>query len=145
MLLIFVVALTSRTWAPWDSPDNHQRQRLQRARGAFNNDIRTLIGQGQLARAEEHARAELRGNRESLGKRHPNTLNSMSSLAVVLWQSGSAKESEALQREALRLMEEVLGATHADTRTCRDNLIIALRQRGGDEEAAGLAATNACR
>ena len=113
---------------------------LQLARGLLNNEIRTLIGQGQLSRAEKRARVAVRDNRRCLGRRHPNTLNAQLALSVVLWQGGSLRASEALQRSSLRTMEQELGQWHDDTRTARDNLVVALRQRGRHREAEQLAA-----
>ena len=112
------------------------------ARGALNNELRTLIGQGRLEEAEERARMAMQHSMLQLGETHPNTLNAKSSLAVVLWQRGKLQESERLQRSALRSMEECLGKGHQDTRICRDNLVIAMRQRGRRAEAKTLAAEN---
>ena len=136
--LLFAIALLLA--ATHAAAVNTRTTRL--ARGALNNELRSLIGQGRLEEAEERARAAMQNSIIQLGETHPNTLNAKSSLAVVLWQRGKLDQSERLQRAALRSMEECLGRYHQDTRICRDNLVVAMRQRGRKAEAKKLAAEN---
>ena len=130
-----------------ESPDDKHFFRLpvwhvRQDRGAINNEVRKLIGEGRLGEAEDALRKSAAACQLSLGERHPHTLNAQSGLAVVLWQLGRHEESERLQRETLRRMGEALGPMHADTRTVRDNLAIALRQRGQVSEAESLLQAN---
>ena len=102
----------------------------RRTRGLLNNQVRTLIGQGNLCEAEEVARSAHVSNVQSLGRRHPHTLNSGNGLAVVLWQLGKITESERLLRSTLHLMNEELGPSHHDTLTVKDNLRVIERSHG---------------
>ena len=65
---------------------------------------------------------------ETLGRHHPDTLDSMRSLAKVLTSLKNFGEAEALLRECIELRELILGADHPDTEEARRALagIIAL-------------------
>jgi len=118
---------------------------VRQDRGALNNEVRKLIGLGQLDEAEAALRRSISVCCSTLGSSHPHTLNAQNGLAVTLWRRGRLDESERLQRLTLSRMEATLGPAHADTRTVRDNLAIALRQTGRRGEAAALERQNTVR
>jgi len=60
-----------------------------------------------------------------LGKEHPSTLTSMSSLATVLSDQGKYEEAKEMHRRALGPKETVLGKEHP-SRSCW--LITAIRE-----------------
>ena len=60
--------------------------------------------------------------RETLGNRHPNTLNSINNLGMLLKAKGDLAAAEPLYREALKGMRETLGDRHPTTLTCIRNL-----------------------
>ncbi|KAK2590017.1 hypothetical protein QQS21_012305 [Conoideocrella luteorostrata] len=53
--------------------------------------------------------------KEVLGEKHPNTINSMASLAVTYHQQGQYNKAETLVNKVLALRREVLGERHPDT------------------------------
>ena len=98
-----------------------------------------LSDQGKLGEAEPLCREALAARKEALGERHPSTLSSMNSLAVLLRKQGKLGEAEPLFREALAAMKEALGERHPDTLTSMNNLAILLRDQGKLGEAELLA------
>jgi tetratricopeptide (TPR) repeat protein len=71
-------------------------------------------------------RKTLAQKERELGKRHSDTLASMSSLALVLSGQGNHAAAECLHRETLNLRELVLGEEHSLTLASRNNLALAL-------------------
>ena len=65
-----------------------------------------------------------------LGPEHPDTLTSMSNLALVLDSQGKYEEAEAMNRQTLARREKVLGPEHPDTLTKHEQL-------GGGAETPG--------
>ena len=61
----------------------------------------TLREQGRHAETEAMEREVLEAEREVLGPRHPETLETMSNLASTLAEQGKRAEAEAMQREVL--------------------------------------------
>jgi hypothetical protein len=53
--------------------------------------------------------------RETLGKRHSDTLDSISILGVLLWAKGDLAAAEPLLREAVEGLRATLGSGHPDT------------------------------
>ena len=76
--------------------------------------------------------------KETLQKRHPLTLSSISSLATTLALQGRLLEAEVLQRKLQIAHIEVLGQVHPDTITVSQNLARTLTDLGRHEEAANL-------
>jgi hypothetical protein len=72
---------------------------------------------GQYAYSEASHRQELSLSKEVLGPEHPETLTSMSNLALVLNRQGKYEEAEAMNRQTLAWREKVLGPEHPDTLT----------------------------
>jgi Flp pilus assembly protein TadD len=70
-----------------------------------------------------------------LGKKHPETLASMSNLAGVLSSRGKYAEAETMHRETLALKEEALGKKHPSTLISINNLAVVLSSQGKYAEA----------
>ena len=70
-----------------------------------------------------------------LGKEHPDTLMSMTKLAVVLRDQGKYEQAEEMYREVRRLRETVLGKEHPDTLMSMISLAAVLRDQGKYEQA----------
>ena len=65
--------------------------------------------------------------RETLGDRHPNTLNSVNNLGLLLKAKGDLATAEPLQREALEVRRKTLGDRHPDTLSSIQSLAILLK------------------
>lgn len=81
-----------------------------------------LLRQGQYEAAETLHHQVLATHEKTLGLEHPDTANSQSNLAHVLYLQGKYAEAEKLYRKALATREKVLGPDHADTATSLNNL-----------------------
>ena len=70
-----------------------------------------------------------------LGREHPNTLNSVNNLAVLLFHKGDYAGAEPLLRRALEAKERVLGPEHPDTQTSANNLatLLASKRKNAEE------------
>ena len=68
-----------------------------------------LSHQGKYQEAEEINRQTLASTQTVLGERHPDTLTSMSDLALVLSRQGKYQEAEKINRQTLASMQTVLG------------------------------------
>jgi tetratricopeptide (TPR) repeat protein len=93
---------------------------------------------GQYSVAEEMDRSALEAREEVLGREHPSTLTSMSSLALVLDSQGKYEEAEAMNRQTLVRYEKVLGPKHPHTLTSISNLALMLNRQGKYEEAEAM-------
>ena len=80
-------------------------------------------------------RRALGGREKVLGKEHPDTLTSVSNLALILEYQGMHEEAEAMNRRALNGYEKVLGRKHPHTLTSVNNLVLVLQAQGKYEEA----------
>ena len=65
-----------------------------------------------------------------LGLEHPDTLTSMSHLAVVLSSQGKYIEAEQMHQQTLELKQKVLGLEHPDTLTSMSHLGAVLSMQG---------------
>jgi tetratricopeptide (TPR) repeat protein len=90
---------------------------------------------GQYASAEASHRQELGLRKRVLRLEHPDTLASMSNLALVLNRQGKYEEAEAMNRQTLAQREKVLGREHPDTLASMNNLAGVLDRQGKYEEA----------
>ena len=72
---------------------------------------------------------------ERAGKEHPDTLGSMSNLAIVLRRLGKDEQAEEMLRQVLRVRETVLGKEHPDTLGGMSNLAMVLSGQGKYEQA----------
>ena len=113
---------------------NQQRDPAEWAR--LQNDIAwVLIGQGRYSGAESILRDVVVTRETVLGREHPDTLLSRSSLAVALDDQGKYVEAEAEHRAVLNLQEKVLGPEHPDTLASHYELANALDDQGKYAEA----------
>lgn len=71
--------------------------------------------QGRLREAEELFRAAIAGKAKVLGRDHPETLNSLHSLALVLEARRNFEEALSVFQDALVSKERILGRTNAST------------------------------
>ncbi|KAF2802651.1 HET-domain-containing protein [Mytilinidion resinicola] len=92
---------------------------------------------GKYKEAEEMDRA-LEGREKALGKEHPNTLTSVSNLALVLQYQGKYEQAEDMNRRALEGSEKALGKEHPDTLTSVYCLAYLLHQRQQYKDASPL-------
>ncbi|KAH6667983.1 hypothetical protein B0J14DRAFT_519380 [Halenospora varia] len=90
---------------------------------------------GSYNTAEEMDRRALEGREKALGKEHPDTLTSVSSLAVVLWKQGKYEQAEEMHRRELEGCEKALGKEHPDMLTSVNNLALVLGDQGKYEQA----------
>ena len=91
------------------------------------------LGQYAAARTTQHQSLLLKKN--ILGPEHPNTLTSMSNLALVLERQGKYKEAEVMNRKVLAWKEALLGPKHPSTLTRMSNLALVLESQGKYKEA----------
>ena len=70
---------------------------------------------GQLEEARPLLGEALQARRETLGDRHPDTLNSIGSMADLLRTTGSLAEAELVLGNTEAVAREVLGSDHAIT------------------------------
>ncbi|KAK8130828.1 kinesin light chain [Apiospora sp. TS-2023a] len=90
---------------------------------------------GRYSEAEEMHRETLALRETVLGREHPDTLDSMNNLALVLSSQGKYSEAEEMHRETLALKETVLGREHPDTLSSMNNLALVFDSQGKDSEA----------
>ena len=83
-------------------------------------------------------RRVLKATEKVLGPEHPDTLNSVSNLGLVLESQGKYEEAEAMHRRALKGYEKVLGPEHPYTLTSVNNLGLVLESQGKYEEAESM-------
>jgi tetratricopeptide (TPR) repeat protein len=93
---------------------------------------------GQYAAAESTHRQELWLDEKVFGPEHPDTLMSMSNLALVLNSQGKYEEAEAMDRQTLAQREKVLGPEHPSTLMSMNNLAGVLDRQGKYEEAEAM-------
>ncbi|KAL8766753.1 MAG: hypothetical protein Q9194_006182 [Teloschistes cf. exilis] len=91
-------------------------------------DESTSTGRGKYEEAEPMNRRALDGRDKVLGKEHPDTLASVSSLASVLRNQGKYEEAEPMNRRALDGRDKVLGKEHPNTLTSVSNLASVLQR-----------------
>src|SRR5690625_7835866 len=69
---------------------------------------------GNLDKAEELYRQSYNIREDALGSEHPLTLESLSSLAVVLHNKSNYIQAETIYRELIEKRSRVLGTVHPD-------------------------------
>ena len=94
--------------------------------------------EGHNADAERLDRETLDIQRRLLGPEDPDTLNSMSSLAGILYREGHNAEAEKLFRETLDIERGVRGPDNPDTLNSMSNLAEVLSREGHYAEAETL-------
>jgi hypothetical protein len=93
---------------------------------------------GALQEAEPHLQRAVELRRSWFGAAHPDTLNSMNSLAVLFDDQGRFNEALRLYAEILPLKKNSLGPNHPDTLSTMNNLAQAYRHTGRGSEAVTL-------
>ena len=90
---------------------------------------------GKYQQAEQMYQQTAKLMETALGREHPNTLQSMNNLAVVLDIQGKYEEAKQMHQQTLKLMETVLGREHPNTLVSMGNLALALGSQGKYPEA----------
>ena len=88
------------------------------------------MNKGDYEGAEVLYRHALAGREKALGADHPQTLDSIHSLGILLMNKGDYEGAEELYRQALAGYEKALGADHPDTLASLNNLGILLKNKG---------------
>ncbi len=92
-----------------------------------------------LARAAlDQLQAALEIRRKTLGEGHPDTLESLDNLAMVLQEQARLFEAEPLRRQALEVRRKIHGADHPTTLAAMYGLVNLLQAREKFEEAESL-------
>ena len=119
----FAMRLTcrARPWAIGTHRHSHLHERPRQA---------VLRAKGDFAAAEPLLREALGVQRETLGDRHPHTLDLLNNLGRLLKEKGELAAAEPLSREALEGRREKLGARHPDTLSSISNLGLLLMAKG---------------
>ncbi|MCJ1282866.1 hypothetical protein MMC26_002192 [Xylographa opegraphella] len=90
---------------------------------------------GKYKEAKEMSQDALEAQEAALGAEHPDTLTSVSILALVLQSQGKYEQAEDMNRRALEGREKALGKEHPSTLTSVSNLASVLRSQGKYEQA----------
>lgn len=93
---------------------------------------------GRYREAEPLARDVMQARVALQGPEHPETLKSLSNLALVLEEKGDLVGAEALDRRCLEARERSLGVEHPDTLASVNNLANVLDEKGDYAEAEAL-------
>jgi serine/threonine protein kinase/tetratricopeptide (TPR) repeat protein len=94
------------------------------------------LGDHEKALAQHKRVIALR--RQELGPGHPETVEGMSGLAIILLQMGKPAEAQEILEEAVAVMRRTLGPEDKGTLRAMTNLSIALAMQGLLEDAAKL-------
>ena len=100
--------------------------------------LEKLGEQGKYAEAEPLFRQALEVSEAECGLNHPDTLESVMCLAVLVCDLGRYGEAEELYRRALEGRIVALGGAHPDTKGSLDGLAQVLRLQGKEDEAIDL-------
>ncbi|MBN2559992.1 MAG: serine/threonine protein kinase [Phycisphaerae bacterium] len=129
------------------------RQVLDRASaaigGKFDNQplveaaVHTTIGQaysslGLYDEAEPHLDAAVEIGKRVQGEEHPETLASLSNMALLRKRQGRLKEAERIARHTVETSRRVLGEEYPQTIQATNNLAVLLQVAGQPEEAEAL-------
>jgi tetratricopeptide (TPR) repeat protein/tRNA A-37 threonylcarbamoyl transferase component Bud32 len=103
-------------------------------------EIRDVIGNtygaiGKYDEAETHFTEALAINRRILGDEHPETLNSINNMGVLLQDQGKYDEAEVYFRKVLESSRHALGDEHRDTLRSINNMGAILNAQGKYDEA----------
>ncbi|RFU72307.1 hypothetical protein TARUN_9953 [Trichoderma arundinaceum] len=97
-----------------------------------------LHDRGRWREKEPVDRRTLYLRREALGKKHPDTVKSMASLAATYHAQGRYNEAEKIYEQALTLQRELLGEKHPDTATSMASLAATYHAQGRYNKAKRL-------
>lgn len=131
---------TRETWAPYLPHALCVSARAENVETRDPGDLLQRIGAcqhslGHYAAAEESHRKALQMVEKENGKEHPDTLQVMFDIAMILRNQGKYVESEQIHREVLELREKVLGRQHPDTLASMDEIGDNLKHQGKYAEA----------
>ncbi|GLB08582.1 hypothetical protein AtubIFM57258_004479 [Aspergillus tubingensis] len=104
----------------------------------IRNVCSCLSSDGRWKEAEGLGVQVMELSKRVLGPEHPDTLSSMSNLALTYSYQGQWKEAEELQVQVLELRKRVLGPEHPDTFTSMSNLASTYSDQGQWKEAKEL-------
>ena len=108
----------------------------------YDLQARSLIDLGRNEAARELLEQVIMIKETTQPKTHPDTLTTMSTLALVLNRQGKYADAEAINRQTLEIREEVLGKTHPDTLTLTlttmNNLALVLNNQSKYADGKGL-------
>lgn len=93
---------------------------------------------GEYKEAEEQLSEVVKQRIMLLGKEHPDTLRSMSQLALTYHNQGRWKEAEELEVKVLEITQKILGKEHPNTLMSMIYLASTYREQGWREEAEKL-------
>lgn len=95
----------------------------------------TLRNVGLIAAATAPQTQALEIRRDALGGEHPDTLDSITEMGLLLRAQGKSAEAEPYYREALEKRQRVLGDEHEDTLSSLNNMAALLEAQGKPSEA----------
>jgi tetratricopeptide (TPR) repeat protein len=98
----------------------------------------TYVDLGLFAEAQRHLERALELRHRTLGDKHPDTLASMNSLALLYHHQSKFAESERINFKLLEARREVLGEEHSDTLKTMNNLAESYRGQGKYAQAEPL-------
>jgi tetratricopeptide (TPR) repeat protein len=98
----------------------------------------TFLTDGRWREAEELFVKVMEMRKSALGDEHPETLTTMSNLALALDNQGKYEAAEAMNRQTLSLKETMLGREHPSTLTTMSNLALILDSQGKYEAAEAM-------
>ncbi|KAJ4298214.1 hypothetical protein N0V90_006113 [Kalmusia sp. IMI 367209] len=93
---------------------------------------------GQYRKAYEMDSSAFQVRESVLGAEHPDTLNSINSLGLVLHRQGRYKEAEAMHQRGLEVKKRLFGTGHPDTLISMSNLARTYMDQGRWADAEAL-------
>ena len=106
---------------------------------AIRNTIgRTYMDLGLYPEAAKQLEAAVDLRRRALGREHPDTLHSITSLANVYWYEGKYAQAEALNSQTLEIRRRVVGPEHPETLASMNNLAAVYDLQGKYAQAEAL-------
>ena len=122
----------------WSSKKKETERATDETESIINTYMSGSKGKGDCEGAEPLYRNAPEASERVLGQEHPNTLNNVNNLAVILHRKGDYKGAEPLYCRALEASERVLGQEHPDTLISVNNLAVLLKSKGDYEGAEPL-------
>jgi len=97
-----------------------------------------FLYQGRWKEAETLGIQVMETMKKVLGSEHPDTLTSISNLALTYWNQGRWKEAETLGIQVVETRKKVLGSEHPETLISMGNLAFTWKSQGRVEDALAL-------
>ena len=127
-------------------PGNFDSTRWEHFKANITNDLAVAVAsmldvpeaEGRFEETEPLMRDAFEGRLEVLGAQHPQTLDSMYGLGLVLKELGRLVEAIPLMREDLESWWKVKGATKEETLHWASDMAMLLEEGGRAEEATRL-------